>query len=193
MLNLELVTYVYESEVCMRGNMLKGTHGRMNGQFYSLFHRDDTWPKFLVFVIIIFYATIFALFALSYTYIFSGLWGSGSGHLPVRIVGDQVNVLKDATLLPKDLTASLDTNVVETITANKITPNTAKARVQINGVSVPVPDNGSVHKDISTATNNGSASLDVNIQSNGSSNSESTSTVDLNVSSSSNTVSESRQ
>jgi hypothetical protein len=177
----------------MRGNILKGTHGRMNGQFYSLFHRDDAWPKLLVFVIIVFYVTIFALFALSYTYIFSGLWGSNTGRLPVRTVGSDVNVLKDVTAVPKNLATSLDTNVIESITTSTAVPSTLApaTSVRVNGNTIPVSNGGTVHKEISIG--NGAASIDVSVQSNGSSSSSSSSSIDLNVSSSSNTASEVQQ
>lgn len=193
MLDLELVTYVYESEVCMRGNILGGAHGRVNGQFNALLHRDAVWPKLLVFVIVIFYATIFALFALSYAYIFSGLWGngsgngSGSGSVPVRMAGDDVNVLKGTTLLPQNITASLDANVSKSSAPAPAT----QTNVRVNGSTVSVPNNGSVHKEISTGS--GNASIDVSVQSNGSSDSESSSSIDLSVSSSSHTAGQVQQ
>lgn len=165
----------------------------MNGQFNAMFHRNDAWPKLLIFVIILFYATIFALFALSYTYIFSGLWGNGGGSLPVRMVGDgtSVNVVNDATPLPQDMTASLNTNVVQTVDNNTTAVPITQTNVQVNGDTIPVPNNGSVHKEISTGS--GNASIDVSVQSNGSSNSASSSSVNLNVNSSSSTQSEVQQ
>ncbi|MDB5179751.1 MAG: hypothetical protein JWN12_383 [Candidatus Saccharibacteria bacterium] len=193
MLNLELVAYVYESEVCMRGNILRGAHSRMNDQFNALSHRNDAWPKLLVFVIILFYVTIFALFALSYAYIFSGLWGSGSGRLPAQMVGDgaSLNMLNDATPLSQNTPTSLDTNVLESINNDTASTPATQTSVRVNGNSVPVPSNGSVHKEISTGS--GTASIDVNVQSNGSSNTASSSLIDLSVSSSSSTLSEVQQ
>jgi hypothetical protein len=166
----------------------------MNGQFNALFHRNDAWPKLLVFVIILFYATIFALFALSYTYIFSGLWGNGGGSVPIRMVGDDsnLNVLKDATPLPQDTTTSLDANVLQnSIDNDTATAPVTQTNVQVNGNNVPVPNNGSVHKEISTGS--GNASIDVSVQSNGSSNTESSSSIDLNINSSSSTSGEVQQ
>ncbi|HEY8886790.1 MAG TPA: hypothetical protein VIM31_04835 [Candidatus Microsaccharimonas sp.] len=163
----------------------------MNDQFYALFHRNDAWPKLLVFVIILFYATIFALFALSYTYIFSGLWGSGS--VPVRMVGDgtYVNMMKDTTLLPQDITTSLDTSVLGGVSNDTAAVPVVQTNVRVNGTAVPVPHNGSIHKEISTGS--GNASIDVNVQSNGSTNVESSSSINLSVSSSSSTVGEVQQ
>lgn len=191
MLNLELVTYVYESEVCMRGNMLRGTGERMNGQFYSLFHRTDAWPKFLVFVIVAFYVTVFALFVVAYVYIFSGLLGKGVEGIPMRTISSKLDVFKSTSMLPQNLTSSLDTSVLQTVSSDAATNPALHTNVQINGNNVPVPSNGSVHKEISTG--NGNASFDVSIQSSGSSNANSSSSLDLNVSSSSNTVSEIQQ
>lgn len=188
MLNIELVVYVYESEDCMRGNILRGTHGRMDDQLYGSFHRNEAWPKLLVFVIILFYVTIFALFALSYAYIFSGLWGSGNGSLPARMVGEgtNINVLKDESPLPDNLPAPLDTSVLESINSDTVSAPVVQTSLRVNGDNVPIPDNGSVHKEISTGS--GNASIDVNVQSNGSTNSESSSSIDLNVNSSSSTL-----
>jgi hypothetical protein len=188
MLNIELVAYVDESEGCMRGNILRGAHGRMDDRFYASFHRNEVWPKLLVFVIILFYVTIFALFALSYAYIFSGLWGSGSGSLPAQSVGNSahVNVLKNATFLPQNIATSVDTNLLESMNNNTTSVPVAQTNLQVNGNNVPIPDNGSVHKEISTGS--GNASIDVNVQSSGSSNTASSSSIDLSVSSSSSTL-----
>ncbi|MDB5160538.1 MAG: hypothetical protein JWO99_801 [Candidatus Saccharibacteria bacterium] len=171
MLYVESVTCVYESEVCMRGNVFKSMQSKM---FYTLFYRNDTWPRFLIFVIIVFYATVFALFVISYVYIFSGAWVSNS--------------VKDTVTAPDNFVAPLVTNVLETTEAEATPVPVSQTKVSINGNSVPIPKDGSIHKEVSTE--NGNASINVSMQSSGSTNAESTSSIDVSVSSSSNTVRE---
>jgi hypothetical protein len=172
----------------MRGNILKGTGGKMNGQFYSLFHRDEVWPKFLVFIIIIFYTTIFTLFALSYVYIFSGFLGSGNNGTPSQMIHSRIDVSKSLVTIPEAITSSIDMNVIQPVSDAETATSVPHTNVQINGTHVSVADTGSVHKNISTGL--GNASFDVTMQSNGSSNADSFSSVDLTVGSSSRTVSE---
>jgi hypothetical protein len=162
------------------GNTREGTAGHL----YALFHSYHTWPRSAILIIAIFYIVVFAVFALSYVYIFTG---TASGY---RITSDsQINIGTSPVSLSGDSPAAigpLETSDIQVTTAaaNVVNP-AAHTSVHIDGKNIPTSSDGSIHKVVSSDGSN--ASVDVTVDSNGSTGSRTSSSVDVTVQTSSHT------
>lgn len=143
-----------------------------------LLRASNNKTVFIVWLIVFIAAFVGYLAALSYVYASSGLFHGRN--TSVETTESRVDVKKDATISSTNSVGPDASIANQSLQATPASPDT---EVHINGTFVPLSDNGTLHKDVSSDGNN--ASIDVHIQSSGSNSSESHSSVKINVNSTS--------